>query len=167
MLKKKFLYAADFAKASIEEIFDKEKMNKAQVLSADHFSNSILVNDGHGKFSIQPLAPEAQFTPYRDAVILDYNKDGLKDIYLAGNFYGNNIQLGRSDADYGTLLINQAKGKFLPMPLPGIIIKGEVRKILPLSVGIYPTWVLARNNDSALIISIRENKPAASQPVNQ
>lgn len=167
MLKKKFLYAADFAKATTEEIFGKEKLNSAQLLAADHFSNSILVNDGLGKFSLQPLPPEAQFTAYRDASIFDYNNDGLKDILVAGNFYGNNIQLGRSDADYGTLLINQAKGKFLPMPLPGMIIKGEVRKILPVSAGIYPTWVLARNNDSALIISIRESIPATSQPVNQ
>ncbi|MGL6269170.1 MAG: FG-GAP-like repeat-containing protein, partial [Chitinophagaceae bacterium] len=167
MLKKKFLYAADFANATIEEIFGKEKLNKAQVLSADHFSNSILINDGLGKFSLQSLTPEAQFTAYRDAAILDYNKDGLKDILIAGNFYGNNIQLGRSDADYGTLLINQSKGKFLPMPLPGMIIKGEVRKILPVSAGIHPAWVLARNNDSALIISIRDSKPAVSQPVNR
>jgi hypothetical protein len=41
MLKKKFLYAADFAKATIEEVFDKDKLNKAQVLSAIIFKFDI------------------------------------------------------------------------------------------------------------------------------
>jgi enediyne biosynthesis protein E4 len=167
VLKKKFLYAADFAKATMSEIFEKDKLNTAQVLSADQFANSLLINDGKGKFTLQVLPPAAQYTPYRDAAIMDYNNDGLKDILIAGNFYGNNIQLGRSDADFGTLLINKGKGSMDPMQLPGLIIKGEVRKISPLATGLYPAWVLARNNDSAMIISIQGNKPAVSPPANR
>ena len=86
---------------------------------------------------------------------------------MAGNFYGNNIQLGRSDADFGTLLINKGKGSMNPIQLPGLMIKGEVRKISPLATGAYPSWVLSRNNDSAMIISIQGNRPAASPPGNR
>jgi hypothetical protein len=42
-------------------------------------------------------------SPLQGCSHLDYNNDGLKDIFIAGNFYGNNIQLGRNDADFGTL----------------------------------------------------------------
>ncbi len=166
-LKKKFLYAADFAKASMSEIFDKEKLNTAQVLSADQFSNALFINDGKGKFDMQPLPAAAQYAPFRTAVVLDYNGDGMKDLFIGGNFYGNNIQLGRSDADFGTLLLNRGNGKIEPMPLPGIIIKGEIRKISQLNLGGSPAWVIARNNDSAMIINIRGNKPAVSPPVNR
>jgi len=166
-LKKKFLYAADFAKASMNEIFDKEKLNTAQVLSAEQFSNTLFLNDGRGKFALQPLSFEAQFTPYRDAVVLDYNGDGMKDVLTGGNFYGNSIQLGRSDADFGTLLLNRGNGKLEPMSLPGMIIKGEIRKISQLKSGDNPAWVIARNNDSAMIINIQDNKPSVSPPVNR
>jgi hypothetical protein len=166
-LKKKFLYAADFAKASMSEIFDKEKLNTAQVLSAEQFSNALFVNDGKGKFELQPLPAAAQYSPYRTAVVLDYNGDGMKDLLTGGNFYGNNIQLGRSDADFGTLLLNRGNGKLEPMPLPGMVIKGEIRKISQLKLDDHTAWVIARNNDSAMIINIRGNKPAVSQPVNR
>jgi hypothetical protein len=166
-LKKKFLYAADFAKAPMKEIFEKEKLNTAQVLSAEQFSNALFINDGQGKYIIQPLPFQAQFTPYKDAVVLDYNKDGMKDVLIAGNFYGNNIQLGRSDADFGTLLLNRGNGKLEPIPLPGMIIKGEVRKISQITLGVNNALVIARNNDSAMIINIQGNKPAVSPPVNR
>jgi hypothetical protein len=99
--------------------------------------------------------------------VLDYNGDGMKDIFLGGNFYGNNIQLGRSDADFGTLLLNRGNGNLEPMPLPGMIIKGEIRKISQLKIGAYPAWVIARNNDSTMIINIQDNKPSVSPPVNR
>jgi len=166
-LKKKFLYAVDFANASMNEIFEKEKLNTAQVLTAEVFSNALFINNGQSKFAIQPLPYAAQFTPYRDAAVLDYDGDGLNDVILGGNFYGNNIQLGRSDADFGTLLLNQGNGKLVPMPLPGMIIKGEIRKISQTTLGVDPAWVIARNNDSAMIINIRGNKPAVSPPVNR
>lgn len=40
VIKKKFLYAEDFAKASLEEIFDKSKLESSQVLTANYYSNS-------------------------------------------------------------------------------------------------------------------------------
>jgi len=91
----------------------------------------------------------------------------MKDLLIGGNFYGNSIQLGRSDADFGTLLLNRGNGKLEPMSLPGMIIKGEIRKISQLKSGDNPAWVIARNNDSAMIINIPGNKPSVSPPVNR
>ena len=41
-LKKRFLYAEDFAKASLRDIFSVDKLSKADTLSADYFSNAVL-----------------------------------------------------------------------------------------------------------------------------
>ncbi|HWH63584.1 MAG TPA: VCBS repeat-containing protein, partial [Ginsengibacter sp.] len=45
VIKKRFLYASDFAKADLDEIFSEEKLKNSVVLTADYFSNSILMNN--------------------------------------------------------------------------------------------------------------------------
>ena len=96
-LKKKYLYAEDFAKAPLKDIFRKQKMNDAQVLTAYFFSNSVLINNGNWNFSLKELPWQAQLTSYHDAAIADLNHDNRPDIFLAGNFYPNNIQMGEYD----------------------------------------------------------------------
>jgi enediyne biosynthesis protein E4 len=152
LVKKKFLYAEDFAKASLQEIFGKEKLQKASIVSADYFSNAVLINNGDLKFTVTALPWQAQLTSYKDAVVIDANNDKLPDILLAGNFYPNNIQMGRYDADYGSLLINKGGGSFSYEPVNGMNIKGEVRHIRKIMVGKQEAFILARNDDSLVVI---------------
>ncbi len=152
-LKKRFLYAEDFAKASLTDLFPVEKLRKADTLTADFLSNAVLLNDGHDNFSVQALPWEAQLSSYRDAAVVNANNDSLPDILLTGNYYGPNIQMGRYDADYGTLLINKGKGRFETSTLNGLAIKGEVRHILPIRIGSRPNTGQPANN-----------QPASSQP---
>ena len=152
LLKKKFLYAGDFAKATLDELFSKEKLTNASILAADYFSNAVLVNDGHQNFKVHALPWIAQLSPLKDGVVLDANKDGLPDLLLAGNFYDNNIEMGRYDADFGTLLINKGKGAFEQQVLKGSEIKGQVRHISSLQIHGRQAYILARNSDSTEVI---------------
>ena len=154
-MKKKYLYAADFAKASLSEIFSSAKLKQANLLSVDYFSNAILINNGNWNFSIKELPWEAQLTSYRDAAIVNANNDNKPDILLAGNFYPCNIQLGKYDADYGTILINKGNGNFSCESLNGQTIRGEVRHIRKINTGGKETYVFARNNDSLKVIEFR------------
>jgi hypothetical protein len=113
-LKKKFLYAKDFANASLNENLFRTKINRIKMFTADCFSNAVFINNGKLNFSVQPLPWQAQLTSYRDAAIVDANKDNLPDIFLAGNYYENNVEFGRYDADYGTILLIKEKGICLP-----------------------------------------------------
>jgi hypothetical protein len=158
VLKKKFLYAADFAKASLQDIFPKEKLGKAQLLTADYFSNAILLNQGDLKFTVQALPWQAQLSSYRDAIVIDANNDNLPDVLLGGNYYSNNIQMGRYDADFGTLLLNRGKGNFEVSGINGVQVKGQVRHIRELTVNRRPAFILARNNDTAMVISFKDVK---------
>jgi len=153
VLKKKYLYAADFAKAGLGELFSKEKLSGAEVLTADYFSNAVLINDGHLNFEVMAVPKNAQFTPYRAAAVLEANADSLPDILLLGNYYDNTIQMGRNDADFGTLLVNKGKGVFSAEGISGLVIKGQVRKVRPINIKNRPAFVLAMNNDSTRIIS--------------
>jgi len=156
VLKKKYLYAEDFAKASLKEIFGNEKLQHAAVFTADYFSNSILVNDGNWKFHVKPLPWQAQLTPYREAAVVDANDDDRPDLLLFGNYYENNIEMGRYDADYGSVLINEGKDSFRCESLNGIVIKGQVRHIRPISIASKQAFIVARNNDSLRIIQFKK-----------
>ncbi len=155
-LKKRFLYAGDFAKASLKEIFDPSKLEHSEVLEANYLSNAVLMNQGNLRFITKALPLEAQFSPLKDAVVIDANGDSLPDILLMGNFYENNIQMGRYDSDFGTILVNKGKGNFQVENLNGMIVKGQVRHIKPIKIGKKNAFILAKNNDSLKIIQFKE-----------
>ncbi|HRP56764.1 VCBS repeat-containing protein [Agriterribacter sp.] len=156
LLKKKYAYAEDFAKATLTDIFSAMKIKDAMVLSADYFSNAILINNGNLNFSVQPLPWEAQLTTYRDAVIVDADNDSLPDLLLGGNYYANSIAAGRYDADHGTILINKGNGKLQSENLNGTVIKGEVRHIKPIKIAGKDAFIVARNNDNAMVLKFTD-----------
>ncbi|MDQ6763233.1 MAG: VCBS repeat-containing protein [Bacteroidota bacterium] len=152
VIKKRFLYAEDFAKASLYDIFSENKLKNSDTLYADYFSNSILINQGNLNFSTEPLPWLAQLSPLKDAIIVNANNDNLPDILLVGNFYDNNIQMGRNDADFGTILINKGNGRFDCENINGLEIKGQVRHIKKINIGKQEAYILARNNDSLMVV---------------
>ncbi len=157
-IKKKFLYAADFAKATLDEIFTKDKLQSASVLTADYFSSAVLINKGNLNFTVQALPWQAQLSALRCAVTVDANGDKLPDILLAGNFYDNNIQMGRYDADFGTLLVNKGNNNFEAESINGLQLKGQVRHIQPIMINHQPSFILAKNNDSIQVIRFTKSK---------
>jgi len=69
-----------------------------------------------------------------------------------GNFYECNIQMGRYDADYGTILINRGKGDFEATQMHGLQVKGQVRRLRKIKIGKEDIILAVRNNDSLLAI---------------
>ncbi len=158
-LKKKYLYADDFAKATLQELFSLEKLRKADTLTANYFSNAILFNLGNGEFRVQAMPWEAQLTTYRDAVVLNGDNDSLPDILLVGNYYDNNIQMGRYDADFGTILVNKGHDSVTVSPLNGLTVKGQVRHVRQVRIGGKESWLLIKNNDSTRVIRFDPTHP--------
>jgi hypothetical protein len=151
-IKKKYLFAADYSKASINNILGEDQLKTSTVFSADYFSNAILINDGKGNFELKKLPWQAQLTCLKDAAVIDANGDQLPDILIAGNFYAQAIEINRNDAGFGNVLINLGNGNFSAESINGVIIKNQVRHILPLKINNQQAYVIARNNDSLMII---------------
>lgn len=147
ILKKKFLYAADFAMASLPELVGEAALRSATVHTADYFSNAVFINDGKGNFTLTPMPMAAQLSPYRAALWVEGS-----GILCLGNFYGANIQMGRYDADQGTLLQYSAGAGFAP-PVP-LGLKGEIRKAAKIRIKGQEAIVLARNNDRLQVIRL-------------
>jgi len=154
-LKKNFLYAGQFAKSSSTDVFSAMHFSKPEVFTANYYSNAVLMNQGNMKFTIKALPWKAQLSPYRDAVIVNANDDDLKDVLMVGNYYENNVQMGRYDADFGTLLLNRGNGSFAAESINGLQLKGQVRHISKINIGKQEAYVVARNNDSAMIIRFK------------
>ena len=106
-------------------------------------------------FSVQSLPWQAQLTSYKTAVLINANGDDLPDILLGGNYYDNNIQMGRYDADFGTILVNRGKSKFNAESINGLQIKGQVRHIQKIKIAGKEAFILAKNNDSLQVIQFR------------
>ena len=99
---------------------------------------------------------QAQLSPYKDATVVDANDDNLPDILLFGNYDENNIEMGRYDADFGTILLNQGNHQFAAQSLNGLQVKGEVRHVRDITIGGKKAYILAKNNDSAMAIQFEQ-----------
>ncbi|MCC6287731.1 MAG: VCBS repeat-containing protein [Chitinophagaceae bacterium] len=152
VLKKKYMYAEDFAGAKVGDLFPPRKIDSAALLTADYFANALLINDGKNNFALQQLPWQAQLSSIRDAAIIYRGKDSLPEILPGANYYYNNIASGRYDADFGTLLVNNSSGQLTAGSLNGLVIRGEVRRIASINIAGKQAYILARNNDSAMVI---------------
>ncbi len=152
-VKKKFVKATEFAAAEMEEIFGKQSLSESKHLEANEFRNGILVNEG-GSFKFRPLNYDMQMSTYKDAEIADFNNDGLPDILIAGNYYDNNIQMGRYDADFGSVLINEGNFNFRKLSPNNDLLKGQTRNIETIQSNGADFYVIAKNNDRLEIITI-------------
>ena len=155
VLKKKYLFAHDFANASMEELFGKEKISSSKVYEIDLSESRIYLNEGNGNFKAIDLGFEFQISPLKTAVVQDLNGDTLPDMVLAGNYYDCNIQMGRYDSDYGSIAINKGSGEFEYAHLGGELIKNQVRNMNSIDLADdTQAFVMAKNNDSLSLIKI-------------
>jgi hypothetical protein len=153
-LRKKFLKHTDYAGKTMEEIFSKEQLESSVVKKAYEFRSCTFINKGDGKFRAMPLPVEAQFSPVYAILADDFDKDGLKDLLLAGNMFGLKPELGRYDANYGVFYKGLPNNKFgyQPPANTGFFYKGEARDLITFkNTELKTLIILARNNDSVLI----------------
>ena len=155
------------AKASLTaDLFSVSKLwKKADTLSADYFSNAVLINHGNPQFHrpTPAMGRPSYAATFRDAAVVNANNDSLPDILLMGNFYENSIEMGRNDADFGTILLNHGNGAFTAENINGLQVKGQVRHIGKITIGKIPAFILARNNDSAMVIRFSDQLSSPSR----
>ncbi len=149
IIKKKFLRYTPYAHATLEDIFSKEELASSTYLYTHTFETTLYLNN-KGKFAKASLPVEAQFHPVFDAVIRDFNGDGLKDLLLAGNFKYAETETGEMDAGAGTLLIQQKDGsyKYLPNMQHGFWAQREVRTLRMITLADGKAAIITGNNRS-------------------
>jgi hypothetical protein len=149
-IKKKYVYARDFGKASLSDIFGESIRDKATVWTADYFENAVLINTGKGDFELKALPNALQYAPYM--AVHQLGKTVQEGFLMVGNFHDANIQRGRYDASYGMWMrSNPTTGQLEAQPLGWT---GQFRKIRAIQIGGKACLVLARNNDFLKVVAI-------------
>ncbi|MBS1935724.1 MAG: VCBS repeat-containing protein, partial [Bacteroidetes bacterium] len=151
-LKKKFVKYKNYADATIEDIFPKEKIQNAKFFHCDEFASGILYNNGNNSFSFHPLPLAAQFSKVFGAVADDFDKDGKKDILLSGNFYPYRTSLGQCDASLGLLLKGNNNKLFEAVDpfISGCYIDGDVRAMTEVKTKSGEKLIIVAKNNSAV-----------------
>ena len=151
-LKKKYLLSKDFAKATVPELFGKDKLAKSVQREADNFKSTYFENTGNLAFKAHPLPDVLQFSTLNAAALCDPDGDGKQEVLLGGNYYECNIEMGRYDANYGNLLSISKDGKMDVFTLGDVQLKGPVRRIEPVKAGGNTYYVFVRNNMTAVVL---------------
>ena len=124
-----------YADAKIEDIFTADELKGAKKLQANHFKTTYFQNNASGKLKEKSLPLEAQISQVYTITVLDFNKDGHKDILLCGNSDKARLRFGKYDANYGTLLKGNGQGGFeyVPQAVSGFNIRGDVRSVVQVN----------------------------------
>lgn len=156
-LKKKFLAYNTYATATIKDVFTPEQLRGAGVLEAQMLSTIYLENNGSKGFTIKKLPTEAQYAPVYAMASLDVNRDGIKDLVLAGNNSWTRIKFGRYDANHGLLLLGDGKGHFTYTPQwkSGLNIRAEVRSLEVVSSANATQLIFGINNGMAKSVKLK------------
>lgn len=146
-LKNKFLEYHKYANATINDLFTADQLKDAKMLKAEVLETVYLENTGKG-FNLKPLPVEAQYAPVYAIASSDLDKDGKKDLILAGNNSWTRIKFGHFTSNNGMLFSGNGKGefKYVPQWKSGLNIRGNVR-----SLKVFPS---VKNSGNQLVFGI-------------
>ena len=138
---------------------DQEQLDESITYSLDELRSAVFLNQGDKTFAKKILPVESQFTPLHALAIHDFNGDEKPDIIGAGNFYEANIQRGRYDAGYGTVLLNGGEGILHAVPNRSInwFTGGQARDMEWITVDGEKVLVLAKNNEPLQFFKLNPN----------
>ena len=149
-LNKKFLYYKDFAKASLEELFGKDKLDGAKKRKIYLLATSYFQNDGNGHFSPKELPLLVQSSSVNTIYLENIDKERINEILMAGNNFEISTQLGRLDASHGLLLQNDGKGNLTWKQ--SLNVSGAARKIEKIIINGNEEFIITLNNDSPIFL---------------
>ncbi|GAB3890694.1 VCBS repeat-containing protein [Larkinella knui] len=144
--RRKYQRYADYAKVTFDDLLSKDDLDGAYQAEATYLQSAYIENLGNGGFKMTPLPRLAQQSPVFEIIPRDFNHDGKLDAVLTGNFYPNEVNMGREDASFGLVLLGDGRGNFKPlMPREsGLLITGDARKSVWLTgTGLAPLLVTA------------------------
>lgn len=150
--RRKYLMFADYAKAEFKDLFTKAELNGAFKTEANQLKSCYFENKGKGKFTTKPLPILAQQSPIYSFVVKDFDGDGHLDAVASGNFYPNEVNMGRQDASNGLFLKGNGKGEFhiLNHNNSGLMISGDARKSVWLEE---QKWIITSINSGLISIN--------------
>jgi hypothetical protein len=160
VIKKENLKNGAYADKSIQELFSKDLLSKATVKQFNYYRSCVAINNGNGNFSIEPLPAMCQLSCINVFYPIDLNNDKLPDLVTGGNQFGFLPQFERLDANFGDILINDGKGKFVWQDdaKTGINLRGEMRDIKEIKIKDETYLLFLQNNEQPVLMKLNKSK---------
>ena len=158
IIKKGNLKHHEYAKKSVQELFPRNLLDKSTVKEFNYASSCVALNNGLGNFTVQKLPGMVQLSSVNAAHVIDLNQDGFKDLVLGGNNFGFLPQLGRLDASFGDVLINNGKGEFqwVEPKRSGLNLTGVIRDIVDIKLKGNTYLLFLRNDDWPALYQVKK-----------
>ncbi|MGK0188472.1 MAG: hypothetical protein ACI9R3_004283, partial [Verrucomicrobiales bacterium] len=120
-----------FALADLRSIYSEDRLEKATRFEVNYLQSSVLINDGKGKFTVQPLPRFAQCSPGFGVVLTDFDSDGHLDCLIAHNFFSPQHETGNMDGGLSALLHGNGDGTFTPVwpAISGLIVPADTKSL--------------------------------------
>lgn len=130
-LKSVYTTYAAYSRASADEVIGhltQDNVMKRQVVTR---STTLFRMNASGAFEAAQLPPEVQYAPVHTIDTLDANHDGYTDLLLFGNESSAKLSFGPTNANAGTLLLGDGRGKFTYLDQAGLgfSLQGAVRSV--------------------------------------
>jgi enediyne biosynthesis protein E4 len=150
-MRRKFTSYKSYANATMTDIFSVEELKDAQHLRASCLETMIFENN-NGVFHPRPIPLQAQFSPVYKIVVEDVNKDGSPDLLLFGNNDYPRLKIGKMDANFGTVLLNDGKGifKYASFAETGLHVPGDVKEAAMIKINDAKYLLIGVNNSDLL-----------------
>jgi enediyne biosynthesis protein E4 len=148
MLNKKYTSFESYSEVTSDNLLSDPIFKNSKKLRATHLETMLFLSTKDQKFENKKLPLEVQFAPVHTITTLDFNKDGFTDLLFTGNEENTKIRLGKSLANYGTLLQNDGKGNFsfIPFLKSGLNLKESIK-----STQILGDKLLFRKSDGNIV----------------
>tara|TARA_B110000037_G_scaffold24189_2_gene27766 strand:- start:3113 stop:6454 length:3342 start_codon:yes stop_codon:yes gene_type:complete len=151
-VKKVFQSYEEYASSTFLDVFPIEELKGASRIQAFTFKSTCFENKGNGDFVEKEIPEELQLAPLYSFATGDFENSGELEILAGGNFYANQISIGKHDASFGHLFKINTSTNSWDVTEPkhsGFAVQGEVRDIKILNGSSGKKLILvSRNNDS-------------------
>lgn len=156
-IKNKFENYNLFASASLTDVYGESELNNALHYDAKTFESISIENLGKGNYSMRPLPDLAQISNINSTIIYDVDQDGIKDLIVAGNMYGSEIETPRNDASLGLFMKGKGNFQFEPIPMgeSGLNISYDVKEMKLINYQNGKALVIGVNNGKLRLIQIK------------
>jgi len=166
LFRRKFDRYKTYAKSTETTFFTEEEKKDAVILTGNYDRSAYVENLGNGQFKISELPRIAQIGPVNGMVTDDVNGDGILDVVLVGNDYGNEVFVGRYDAHIGLVLLGDGKGGFVPMSAfkSGFSVTGDAKALVKLS-GMDGNFVFIASQNQGSLKAFGKSSPSKHQTI--
>ncbi|HEX6193388.1 MAG TPA: VCBS repeat-containing protein [Chitinophagaceae bacterium] len=146
-MRRKFTSYKSYADATLTDIYPASELETASRLQATHLATTLFENKD-GQFVARSLPLQAQFSPVYRILAEDYNSDGKIDLLLLGNNDNVRLKMGKMDANFGTVLLNNGDGsyRYSKPTETGLLVVGDVKDAAIVKIEGKSILVIGINN---------------------